>query len=980
MEIVLLAAACSETFSQQLPFHVYTAKDGLIRTDVRAMCQDPRGFLWLGTPDGLSRYDGAVFLTTIFPGGLTANFVNDITADSTGNVWVATNSGGINRLSGSQVTQFLPVPRDPAALENRANAILPLGAGVLLVGTDAGLLRFEDGHYTRLYAHEELLERGVGRLLRDRAGMLWIGTFAGLGVVTRGGSSEGLLWVLKGTAVNALVADGRGMVWVGTDNGLHEFGPAQTPGSLPVPLPLASPLRPLETLEVRSLLADSKGALWIGTESGGVSKFDASGQLHTYTSENGLPGNRVMSMIEDREHDLWFATNAGVAKLAGDHLTNFMLSGGLGRLGVTSITEDRAGRYWVGTQYGLARLAADGSATYSVASGLGSSYVLSLCTDRTGTVWVGTTDGLSKLRTAHGDVSFITYRFGKPGMPAIVRSLNEDGDGNLWVGAVGRVYLCRNGLLTGFPLGHSLKSHLALASVRDNARGLWVGTEGDGIFRFAVEGRKGWAPTLRLTRHVGLREGLTDESIRSGMKDALGNIWFGTRSGGVCRLTPAGDSIGRISSFTVENGLSGNWVRSILQDRSGNIWLGTNRGVDMLSFDSAGVVHVRSFTVRDGLAGDEVLSCFEDSKGAIWLGGSLGLTRYIPSDDLPDTVAPFVWLTRFQVFGADDTLAMRELRADLAADQHSVAFEFIGISFRDESKVRYRSMLEGLDASWGAVTDRRYASYTHLPPGRYVFKVAACNAGGIWSSLPATFAFSIATPFWQTWWFIALVALTVATVTYGAHRFRVRKILELEAVRSKIAADLHDDIGSTLSSISIFSEMAEQEAGAAAPRAARLMQRIGESSRAMLESLDDIVWAINPNNDRLEEMLMRMRAHATELFEASGIAFTIRFPEGLSGLRLSMDVRRQLYLVYKEALNNIVRHSGCHEATIALSRAGQELVLTISDDGKGFKGKPLAEGNGLRNMETRAASVGGSLTISSRPNGGTIVSLKLKIT
>ena len=975
----LQAMLCCVLYAQQLPFRTYSAKDGLIRNEVRTLCQDARGFLWLGTTDGLVHFDGATFVPHLFAGGLTANFINDVVIDSSGDLWIATNFKGIVRERAGAFTRYGILPGEPGAQENRANVLLPDGPGNLLVGTDGGLFQCGGEKFTRLYPSEPLLRKGVTALLRDAAGTLWIGTFAGLACVPRGTTREiAVLGVFHDTQVNALAADHAGNIWVGTDRGLSRLAVGSAGAAVRESLPAA--LRTLASMSVLSLLLDSEERFWIGTGTNGVYRYAANEGLSRWAAENGLSGNKVHAMLEDREHNLWFATNAGVCRLPPGHLVNYQLSEGLGGIPVTSITADRDGHMWFGTEFGLARMDGGKFSTYSVANGLGSPYVLTLLTDRNGSVWVGTADGLSLLRASPAGDRFITYRPPEPDGSTIVRTMYQDDHGDLWFGTTDYICRFRNSRGSSVRLQGGTRNELVLAVLEDNGHSLWVGTQDDGIYRYVLaEGTHG---DIRATvrAHYRIEDGLSDDNIRSGMKDASGSLWFGTRSGGVNRFLMAGDSVRGIVRYTTNEGLSGGWVRDILQDRDGNIWLATNRGADRLSIDSLGSVHIRTFSVKDGIAGDEVLACYEDSRGDLWFAGSLGVSRYSPSADRTDTIPPPVWITRFQVLGGEDTTDLEAMQADLAADQHSVSFEYIGISFKDESKVRYRYMLEGLDAGWSLETDRRYANYTHLPPGRYVFRVTACNADGIWSSAPARFIFSIAAPFWETWWFIALAVLAIAGSVYGVYRLRIGRILEMEAVRSKIAADLHDDIGSTLSSISIFSEMARKEASVSAPRAAELLHRIGESSRAMLESLDDIVWAINPGNDSLEDILVRMREHAAALFEAHGISFRFDLPEDLIAPRLRMDVRKQLYLVFKEAVNNIVRHSGCTNATIAVTREDHELTLTVSDNGRGFASDGAGRGNGLRNMQTRAASVGGGVRITSSPGKGTTISLRLRIT
>jgi hypothetical protein len=299
----------------------------------------------------------------------------------------------------------------------------------------------------------------------------------------------------------------------------------------------------------------------------------------------------------------------------------------------------------------------------------------------------------------------------------------------------------------------------------------------------------------------------------------------------------------------------------MVQDHDGNLWFATNRGVDRLPVNG-GMQAVR-LNATHGMAGDDAQSLCGDRDGQIWIGATNGVTRYSPGEEQAVRVPPPVYLQRFQVLGLDDSLALGRGTADLGFDQHSVSFEYIGLSYTDETAVRYRYMLEGIDAEWSSPAVRRYVTYAHLPPGSYTFRVEACAGETGWSPHPASFSFRIAAPFWSSPLFIAGVAVCALASVFGIHRARVRRLVAMERVRNRIAADLHDDIGSTLSSISVFSRLAEQELGESAPGAASIIRRIGASSQGVTESLDDIVWMIRPGNDSLEVITSRIREYAT---------------------------------------------------------------------------------------------------------------------
>lgn len=928
--------------------------------------------MWFGTSEGIGCYDGGRFSEFVLPGGLEANFVNQVHPDEDGSVWIAANYRGATRLHNGTFA-FHPVdPLRPEAKANRTNTFLRLADSVLLVGTDSGLFAFNGTAFTPLLQETPVAQTLVLALHHDARGSLWIGTYQGLFRSELDGATYkpknvSAVQGAEGLDVRTFAAVGEG-IWVGTIGGLRWI-------RLDDPDRFAALPRQLKPLERKAILAielDDQGSLWIGTSADGLYKYSVDGSIVHYTVANGLSGNRVADIHVDRERNLWFATNAGVAKLTGTQVINYTLPGHLANAYVSAICATGPEEYWFGTPGGLARLDGDTYTVFGTSSGLGGDYVLYLLRDRRGLLWAAA-GGLARW-LPKGD-RFVTYRDESHPEGTFVRSILEDHDGNLWVGKEFGVSLFHEGRFINHELPVTGNSNLPLTIFQDPMHNVWVGTQGNGVFRFSVEA--GPSPSLRQIAHYSTSTGLVDQNIRCGFVDRDGDIWLGTRFSGVMVLRMFERQVQQMRSLRSVHGLSAEWIRFMLQSRDGDIWIATSKGVDRFRKDADSVRFISSLSVSDGLAGDGAFALYEDTRGDIWIGAQNGVTRYTPTGAPTVPVAPLVWITQFSVLGAVDSIALTRGHASLKPDQQSVSFEFIAPSFKDETKVQYSYMLEGLDDDWSVWTTRRYVNYTHLPPWEYAFKVRARSSSGIESEAPAVFAFSIAAPYWQKWWFAAMIVATIAGAIIGLHRYRVRKLLELERMRMRIAADLHDDIGSTLSSISIFSEMARQEATAGAPRAAELLARIGESSRSVLESLDDIVWAINPKNDSLEEFAARIRDYATEVFESRGIRFAINLPHELRPL--PMDRRRHVYLIIKEAVNNIVRHAQCTETEIGIQMMDDTLTIHIKDNGKGLSPTGPA-GDGLNNMRLRAALLEGRVDVESSPGKGTIITLCVPIT
>ncbi|GBC85319.1 Sensor histidine kinase LiaS [bacterium HR11] len=962
---------------QQVPFRNYTARDGLPRNTVRTVYQDRQGFLWLGTPSGLSRYDGATFVHFTTKDGLPDDSINRVLEDSAGRLWIATNFNGLSRYRPGTFHNHAVIPNRSRAPENRVNAAFGFRDGSLWVGTDGGLFRWAGARFVPVVAEGYPWRTPVLAIMADRRQDVWVGTEFGLYRLRR---DAGGRWVAIGrwddVEVYCLAEDPDGNVWVGTRQGLKRIRPptwewARLPAGLAF----------LADKWIRAFWVDSAGDLWIGTNGYGVWALRRDGSVVHYTAAHGLAGNDVLDVFQDREGNLWFATTVGLSKLRADHIVNYTVADGLPDHSVNAVLQDGPEAFWFGTRLGLAKWAGGRIVRYTAADGLADDYVLALGKDGAGAVWVGTETGISRVVPTDRGERFVTYREKDGWIGRRARVLYRDDGGDLWVGhELGVSWVSHRGRLVNFPVRVEAPRALVTAIVRDGGGDLWVGFFEGGLVRLSVRTDDAGRPVLTEVARYGRADGMADDHIRAAGKDQAGHLWFGTRFGGVSEFIVEGSAVRAIRNYTTAQGLSSDWVSCILQDRQGRLWFGTDRGVDRLRLGPDGQVVWERLTPREGLAGDGVLACYEDIEGDLWFGTENGVTHYRPDFHLPAPPPP-VYITQFQVFGRPEPMALRQGRADLGYSQHSVAFEFVGISLEDETRVRYRYMLVGLDKEWSGITDRRYVNFTHLPPGRYVFKVHAQNADGVWSETPAVFEFRIAAPFWQTAWFIALVIIGLTGLLTAVHHRRVRRVLEMERLRTRIATDLHDDLGSTLGSISVFAEMAYRETAGWSPKAGSLIRRIGENARAMLETLEDIVWTMNPEHDRLDDVLERIREFAVEVFEARSIELELDLPDADAGrrLRLPMELRRDFYLIFKETVHNVVRHARCQKARVTVRVQDHVLRLTVQDDGVGFDTTAAAAGDGLRNMERRARAIGGILHVVSQPGQGTTVTLEVPV-
>jgi nitrate/nitrite-specific signal transduction histidine kinase len=316
---------------------------------------------------------------------------------------------------------------------------------------------------------------------------------------------------------------------------------------------------------------------------------------------------------------------------------------------------------------------------------------------------------------------------------------------------------------------------------------------------------------------------------------------------------------------------------------------------------------------------------------------------------------------------------------EFGPNENQIQIDFFGLSFWMGEALRYQFKLEGGDVDWSAPTEQRSVTYASLSPGVYRFMVRAISADGTASLTPATVSFTVLRPVWQRWWFVALVTLFCIGLFYFAYKYRVQRMLEIERVRTHIATDLHDDIGSSLSQIAILSEVVRQKVGQDHAAVTEPLSQITTSSSELMDTMSDIVWAIDPHKDRLTDLTQRMRRFASDVLTSRNIDFDFHEPDAHRNLNLGADVRRQVFLVCKESINNIVRHSGCSQVYIEFRVDRDWLTLVIRDNGRGFDTAHESDGHGLLSMRQRAKGTGGTLQITSRQGEGTAITLRMPI-
>ncbi|RSK40092.1 sensor histidine kinase [Hymenobacter perfusus] len=988
-------------------FHSITTPEGLASGSVFTVAQDRRGFVWLGTQDGLVRYDGGSARTfrndPQRPGSLSSNYILALAEDPAGNLWIGTGGGGVCRYSplNGQFQIFQKTAPDTTGLtDGFVRAVLADGQGKVWVGTEGGLHRWNT-HRRRFQQYPVVGSQGVrSNSIRAMAqttdGRLWVGTGNGqlAWLDTLRQEVVPLPGFQAGSPVSALAAAPDGTLWVGTEaHGLYRLGAAASGGAIS-----AYQAGGLTSGSIRALCCTAQNQLWIGTTAGLSALEPATGRLTTYRHQPSqpwsLPSDAVQSIFQDKTGLLWIATDKGVVRFEGRPSAFRMLPLPAPPSGVWAVLEAPDGAVWAGTEtQGLVRVGPAAGQRRQFRheprqpGSLSQDYVRALCLDRAGRLWVGTQNqGLECLEPGAGRFRHFRHQARDPASLGddFVRALYEDSRGRIWVGTEGGLsqYTPATGRFRTFrhdpANAASLSNNFVRVMLQDRRRDvLWIGTGGGGLNCLDLRtGRfRSYQANARNPRS------LSSNFVRSLLQDQAGTLWIGTEGGGLCRLDDA--ATGRFTTYREPQGLPNDVVYGLLQDMQGYLWLSTNRGLARFQPRTHAVI---TFNQRDGLGQDEYnagAAC-QGRNGQLYFGGINGLVVFQPAGIQPNTQVPPVVLTGLrrlnQPLELPDTTITERRTLRLTPQDYVFTLEFAALNYRQPEKNRYAYLLEGFDPDWIPAGTRREATYSNLDPGMYTFRVRATNNDGVWNPVGAALRIIVNPPWYRSWWFRIGLSWVLFAVLFLLYRLRVRQLLALEQVRHGIARDLHDDMGSTLSSISILSQVARHHQRQNRPeQAAAVLEQIGDSSRRMLDAMDDIVWAINPAHDGLDDVTARMRRLASEVLESAGIEFTFRADAALQSLRFDMRARREFFLLFKEAINNLAKYARCRHAAITLEYRQGHLLLTVQDDGVGFDQQAPAQGggNGLTNMRTRAAALHGELTIRTAPGQGTTLLLSV---
>jgi ligand-binding sensor domain-containing protein/signal transduction histidine kinase len=920
-----------------VPFDVtaWSTGDGLPQSSVIALTQTRDGWLWLGTLNGLARFDGDIFtpFNVNNTPGLPSDRVVFLFEDSHTNLWVGTDDGGLclwQNGSGKSFATQSAGGKVVYANEDETGKIWFCTVNGKFFSIAGGQLDLSPAKYP-----EQLYYRVFHLRLPGNNGIVWrlqdgrVQKFRGdvlekdfgptpwqfQQVTAFFNVSGGGVHIPFDPNVTALCEDRDGNLVVGThDSGVYWFDPAGNARHI-------STERGQSQNGVLSLVCDHEGNIWVGTDGDGLERISK----RTFSAPEALTNGVAQSIAADEQGGVWAAFNRhGVTHVA---MTNPPVNFRIGNYNnAWSVFVDKSQVVWTGTRNeGLFRF--DGANFQPVgAAHLIGDQIFSQFQSRDGKVWFGGQNGLASFDGT--DWNFFTPTDGLSQFP--VRALAEDANTNLFIGTDGGgIFRLSDGKIS--PVNAPLKDVSCLLADRDGT--LWAGTDGHGLARYAA---------------------------------------------------------GQWTTFSAADGMAGDDVGYLVDDDLGNLWLGTYEGlvrVDKKSLaDFAGgavrKISCRTFLTQECSVGAQP-AALKTTDGNILFPTIEGVVSVNPADLPRNTNPPPVVIESVLVDGAPvvgDAVT-------LTPENEQLEIHFTALNFSAPKGAQFGShfkyQLEGRDKKPTDIGGERVAHFSKLTPGNYIFRVTACNEDGVWNDAGATLAVTVEPPFWRKPGFIAiciliaigLLAGIIYLISTGHLKRQLRAARQKEIIeheRARIARDLHDQLGANLTQITLLGEMAEMDKSEPAEVEDHAKQ-ICDTARETTRALDEIVWAVNPSNDTLEGLTNYACKYAQDYFALAGVSYRAELPANLPPTPILPEVRHNVFLAFKEAVNNVVKHAGASEARVKLQLEPDKFILIVADNGRGLgdlSGKSLR--NGLKNMRKRLADVRGEFDIASSPDGGTV--------
>lgn len=1014
---LLFLHSCTYAQFSSIRLEKYNLNNGLSNNSINCITQSKEGYLWVATKDGLNRFDGQSFkIFRNMPsdyGSLPENYIMYLLESKAGVLYVGTWGGGLCKYDAVHES-FIKFHKPGNNLY--IQCILEDHSGNIWFGTTTNGLNKLDPRNSEITTYSMSSREkaftfpadNVMEIIEDDENNLWVATW-GNGLIkfnpyTRKtvqyrherGNAKSLLndyiWFIEKAAKGSLLlSTNSGLDLLDMRSGTftpHPYIPAKN--------------KNITATAIRQTLTDHKKRKWIGTynyQGIFLLETDASGNTnftHLINDEDNTPSlvcNKIRWLYEDRQHNIWIGTEDGLNKLQMTKQFNqfrylpFMKMSLTSRV-VSSIVEGKNRILWIGFGGGgfdKIDLNTNDIRHFGFTGGdpnsLSANDVVTLYEDKSGILWIGTSDkGLNRFDPKTGRYK---HYLNIPGDKYSIKSnwvqqILETSSGLFLVGSNDALQVMNRNegkfldfdpeIINGEE--HFPESLSVNALFEDKEHNIWVGTWLDGLYRYdpVVKKLYHYLPASDNYNHI------SGNKVSCIQQDSKGIIWIGTFNKGLNRFNK---STGRFSHYTTSDGLPNDVVFGILEDNRGCLWISTMKG--LARFDPVSE-SFRVYDETDGIINNQFNwhSYFKNTEGLMYFGGIEGVISFIPDSIKIDKEGPQVVLTSFKIFDVEASLQNSLLATNeivLKYDQNFFSISYNALDLQPVYKHKFSYKLEGVDPDWVNAGTRTTAYYTNIQQGEYRLFIMAANADGVMGP-QKSLKIIILPAWWNTWWFRILVIIILLLIGFSLYRYRINQLMKIERIRFNIASDLHDEIGSNLSSISVDSQMLMQSKSLNKAEH-ELSYDISKAAKETVEAMRDIVWFINPGNDATEDIVFKMKETAAKIL--SNIKWNFNAESGIKLDAFNLETRRNIFLMYKEALTNVIRHSDATECSVNLYGDSRNLNLCIKDNGKGFNPDTVKENNGLRNMRRRTEKMKALLSILSEEGKGTSILLQVRI-
>lgn len=966
------------------------------------LMQDSKGYLWIAS-DGVFRFDGITTRRFVHDSknanSLINNVARNIVEDKDGTIWIGTQRGISHYYPAKDSFENFTVNDINTSQLNSAmdNIVFCDAEGNVWIGNQTGIYLFNKN--TKKFKNFPLLQyqqpkRSGGNfitsIIQDKTNknFFWLSSFDGIAHFNKiTGVAEYFYPDTRKVLAPKILQDTHNNLWVCTwGKGLANFDPVTKQFTFhEFEKDTHYGITNVVT-DIKEQVINKDSSVFYFTSSKGLGVFTINKNKANFfdnfyvniPTDKKSVGGEPQSILIDKQSTVWVGTSTDISYVLHNNQVFKNYTDNLGNVYCIQEENDskKFSHYLIASWYMNGLFGYDETFTHLSRSNIlnpfskttDSKQINTILEDSsTNTTWIATFDGLFAWnRKTNAVKAFRADTLNKTSIPSShIIALAKDNHNRLWIGMYDKGIAVMNladNKCVALPaaLSHIVQSHLTPVLFADKKNNIWIGIGENLIYVNAPD-----ISFKKYNTHSG--------DITYITQDKNDNIWVGCQQG-LCMLNKKND----FDVYTIEDGLPNDEISCIGCDVLGNLWIGTAEGISNMN------IKTKTFTnyfTDDGLVSNSEYNFItNNSKGEVLIGGNDFIMRFNPAELVTNKTPPPVYITSLHILkrnGRDTLLYYPSGTLHLSYNQNYFNVNFAALNLINAHANKYAYKLEGLDNDWTFTNLRTAANYSNLSPGTYTFKVIAANNNGVWNNNGALLIIIVSPPFWQTWWFILLCAVAVCAVIYLFYRYRLNAALRVERLRTRISTDLHDDIGSTLSSISILSDMVMHDA--ANGNSKEMLHEIKENSVNLMEKMDDIVWSINPCNDSLEKLLLRIKRFAAQLFEAKNIEYEIDISENIHSFKLPMEIRQHLYLMIKEAINNIIKHSGCTQANICIKYVHDNLLIKIHDNGKGFNTSEISYGNGLINLKERAAIIHANLAVQSKEITGTEIRIELKI-